>query len=121
METWGTFSSSYSGSMGLLLNGNGVHIDHPPYAEALEVGANIKPLNPDLPIVNKNINVSVATPNATGPAILVTSPNIPTPPTAPTVTVNVSVTPPAAVNPINVGAVTVTSPSVPSVGKIEIE
>ncbi|MGF6907198.1 autotransporter-associated N-terminal domain-containing protein [Fusobacterium sp. PH5-44] len=117
----GTFESSFSGSMGLLTQGNGVHIDHPPYAEALEIGANIKPLNPDLPVVNKNISINVATPNATGPAISVNPPSIPTPPTAPTVTVNVNVTPPAAVNPINVGAVTVAPPNVPNVGKIEID
>ncbi|MGF6907939.1 hypothetical protein M2092_002498, partial [Fusobacterium sp. PH5-44] len=81
----------------------------------------MKPLNPDLPIVNKNIDVNVATPNATGPAISVTPPAIPTAPTAPTVTVNVNVTPPSPVNAINVGAVTVATPNVPNVGKIEID
>ncbi|MGF6907806.1 hypothetical protein M2092_002363, partial [Fusobacterium sp. PH5-44] len=110
-----TFTSTVgtSEALGLLTNGNGVYIDEPAWISSIELGANIKPLNPDLPVINKNVSISVGTPTLAG----IPNPSVPAiaAPTAPSTVVvpTISVTAPSSVAQITINAPTMPSPSVP--------
>ena len=54
-----------SGNIGKdkIMSGNGVAVDNESFSEKINLGANIKPLNPELPIIKPNISVNVSTPN----------------------------------------------------------
>ena len=115
-----------SGNIGKdkIMSGNGVAVDNEVFREEIEVGANIKPIQPDLPVVNPNISVSASAPTVNlgilpgtvTPTIVgiptVTAPVV-IPPTAPA-GVSVSVTTPAAVDKVTVTAPVVTTPVAPS-------
>ncbi len=45
-----------------IMAGNGVAVDNEVFREEIEVGANIKPIHPDLPVVNPSVSVSVSAP-----------------------------------------------------------
>ncbi|MDR1832746.1 MAG: hypothetical protein LBQ97_08490, partial [Fusobacteriaceae bacterium] len=99
-------------ALGEVVDGRGVYIDDPPHAEAIDVGANIKPLSPTIPDVSKTVTVDVSTPASItlpGMPFTPTQPGSVTPPSSPAV----SVTPPDAV-----GAITVSPPSgvTPNIG-----
>ena len=79
-----------------LLAGNGVYIREIPHMASLEIGANIMPLDPEIPSVSKNVSVSVNTP------VLGSIPSIPVAPSAPA---NVSIS-------VNAPVINVTAPSV---------
>jgi len=95
--------------MDALLGGNGVYIDQSPYVASIELGANISPLSPVLPTVDKTVSVTVGTPNLTG----IPNPTVPvvTPPTAPSAVVAPSITVSA---PSAVGTITIASPLAPT-------
>ena len=65
-----------------IMSGNGVAVDNEVFRETIEVGANIKPIEPELPVINPSVSVSVsvATPAAVD-KITVTAPTITTPTT----------------------------------------
>ncbi|MGF6906521.1 autotransporter-associated N-terminal domain-containing protein [Fusobacterium sp. PH5-44] len=96
---------NFPNAMGELGQGNGVYLNEVPYMASLDIGANILPLDPDIPNVSKNVNVNVDAP------VLGSIPSTPAAPVAPeaiNITVNkpvVNVTAPSAV-----GSVSVTSP-----------
>ena len=115
-----------SGNIGKdkIMSGNGVAVDNESFSETINLGANIKPLNPELPIIKPNISVNVSTPNVSlgslpGTVVpgVVTIPTVTTPtlilPGAPT-PVSVSVSTPSAVAAISVTAPTITTPNTPS-------
>ncbi|WP_462425280.1 autotransporter-associated N-terminal domain-containing protein [Fusobacterium sp. THCT13E1] len=96
-----------------LMAGNGVAVDTEVFRETIEVGANIKPVEPVLPEINKVINVSIGIPQITGvPNITLSSPNSPTAPTS-IITPTINVTTPGAVASINVTAPSVPTPTIP--------
>ncbi|WP_462424807.1 autotransporter-associated N-terminal domain-containing protein [Fusobacterium sp. THCT13E1] len=96
-----------------IMAGNGVAVDTEVFREEIEVGANIVPIEPILPEINKTINVTVGVPTIGGIPSL-TSPTV-TAPTAPGAIIppTISVTIPGAVASINVTAPTVPTPTVP--------
>ena len=106
-----------------LLDGNGVAVDDEVFREEIEVGANIKPIQPELPLVNPSISVSASAPTVILGALPGTvTPTVASIPsvTAPTITapaapggVSVTVTTPSAVDKITVTAPTVTTPTTP--------
>ncbi|SQJ04199.1 Uncharacterised protein [Fusobacterium ulcerans] len=115
-----------SGNIGKdkIMSGNGVAVDNESFSETINLGANIKPLNPELPIIKPNISVNVSTPNVSlgslpGTVVpgVVTIPTVTTPtlilPGAPT-PVSVSVSTPSAISAISVTAPTITTPNTPS-------
>ncbi|WP_462424912.1 autotransporter-associated N-terminal domain-containing protein [Fusobacterium sp. THCT13E1] len=107
-----------------IMSGNGVAVDTESFSETINLGANIKPLNPELPIIEPNINVSASTPTVSlgtlpGTVIpgvvaipTVTTPTLVLPGTPATVSVNVST--PSAVTAISVTAPAVTTPNTPA-------
>ena len=117
---------SSSGNIGKdkIMSGNGVAVDNKSFSETINLGVNIKPLNPELPIIEPNISVNVSTPNVSlgslpGTVVpgVVTIPTVTTPtlilPGAPT-PVSVSVSTPSAISAISVTAPTITTPNTPS-------
>ena len=114
-----------SGNIGKdkIMSGNGVAVDNESVSETINVGANIKSLNPELPRIEPNINVSVTTPtvnlgglpgtvNPVVPVISsITAPVI-IPPTAP-MGASVSEATPSAVAAISVTAPIITTPNTP--------
>ncbi|WP_232044082.1 autotransporter-associated N-terminal domain-containing protein [Fusobacterium ulcerans] len=103
-----------------LIAGNGVAVDTEVFRETIEVGANIKPVVPVLPEINKVINVSIGIPQITGvPNITPSSPNSPTAPPS-IITPTINVTTPGAVASINVTAPTVTTPTTPAEKNITV-
>ena len=122
-----------SGNIGVdkILEGNGVAVDDNVFRETIEVGANIKLIQPELPVVNPNVSVTVSAPTVNLGALPETvSPTTPpiTPITAPSINapsapagVSVTVTTPSAVEKITVTAPTITTPTVPSDKNIEIK
>ena len=46
-----------------ITSGNGVAVDLEGFRETIEIGANIKPVEPELPVINSNISVSPTAPN----------------------------------------------------------
>ncbi len=115
-----------SGNIGKdkIMSGNGVAVDNESFSETINLGANIKPLNPELPIIKPDISVNVSTPNVSlgslpGTVVpgVVTIPTVTTPtlilPGAPT-PVSVSVSTPSAISAISVTAPTITTPNTPS-------
>ncbi|WP_462424522.1 autotransporter-associated N-terminal domain-containing protein, partial [Fusobacterium ulcerans] len=113
-----------------IMSGNGVGVDNEVFREEIEVGANIKPIEPELTVINPSVSVSVSAPIVNLDALPGTiSPTMPTMPTvtAPVVAVptapsgvNVSVTTPGAVDRITVTAPTVTTPTTPSDKNINV-
>ena len=115
-----------SGNIGKdkIMSGNGVAVDTEVFRETIEVGANIKPIEPELPVINPSVSVSVSAPTVslgtlpgtvsptmpTMPTITVPVVSVPTPPNG----VSVSVATPAAVDKITVTAPTITTPTTPS-------
>ena len=107
-----------------IMSGNGVAVDNEVFRETIEVGANIKPIEPELPVINPSVSVSVSAPTVSlGTLPGTVSPTMPTMPTitAPVVSVptppngvSVSVATPAAVDKITVTAPTITTPTTPS-------
>ncbi|MDU1911291.1 hypothetical protein, partial [Fusobacterium sp.] len=105
-----------SGNIGKdkIMAGNGVAVDNEVFRETIEVGANIKPIQPDLPVVNPSISVTASAPSVNlgglpgtvTPAIVgiptITAPVVAVP-VAPA-GVSVTVTTPAAVDKITVTA-----------------
>ncbi|BBA50818.1 putative autotransporter [Fusobacterium varium] len=113
-----------------VMAGNGVVVDNEVFRETIEVGANIKPVEPVLPTINPNVSVNVsapvvnlgALPGTVSPVVpsisTVTAPSI-TSPTAPgSLSVNVST--PSAVGKITVSAPTVTTPATPAEKNITV-
>ena len=113
-------NASMSDALNSLNAGNGVYIDEPAWIANVELGANIVPLNPDLPTINKTVSVSVGTPSLTG----IPNPSVPaiTPPGAPaTVTVpSISVSAPSAVGTISINPPTMPNPQVPGPKSITV-
>ncbi|MDR3258373.1 MAG: autotransporter-associated N-terminal domain-containing protein, partial [Fusobacteriaceae bacterium] len=105
---------------GLVVDGNGVFIDALPYGEALDVGANIKLLDPGIPVVSKDVTVSVTPPPGVNPPGAPATPGAPNPVTVNVTKPTVDVSAPAAVGKVDVGSPTIgggiTAPTAPSVG-----
>ncbi|MEQ3308893.1 autotransporter-associated N-terminal domain-containing protein, partial [Fusobacterium varium] len=107
-----------------IMSGNGVAVDTEVFRETIEVGANIKPIHPSLPLVNPSVSVNVsaptvnlgALPGTVSPTIVgvptISAPSI-SAPSAPS-GVSVSVSTPSAVAAISVTAPTITTPTAPS-------
>ena len=117
----GSYVSDFKGSsLDLLTQGNGVYLDEPAWIASVELGANIAPLNPNLPTINKEISVSVGTPSLTS----IPNPSVPTiaAPTAPSTVVVpvISVTAPSSVAQITINAPTMPSPTVPGEKNITV-
>jgi len=105
----------------LLRIGNGAVSIGMPHSLEVDLGVNVTPLNPIIPVVSKNIKVNIDVPSVPQVSISVPNPIIPifptglsTPPavgaiTAPTVSVNV--VKPNAIAPITVAAVNPTAPN----------
>ena len=121
-----------SGNIGKdkIMSGNGVAVDNKSFSETVNLRANIKSLNPELPIIEPNINVSATTPtvslgalpgtvNPVVPVISTITAPIIMPPTAP-VGVLVSVTTPSAISSISVTTPTITAPNTPSNKEINV-
>ena len=114
-----------TGNIGVdkILEGNGVAVDNEVFRETIEVGANIKLIQPDLPVVNPNISVTASAPEVNlgtlpgtiTPTIVniptITSPIV-TVPTAPA-GVSVTVSTPSAVEKITITPPVITSPLSP--------
>ena len=129
IEAVNKYSSSLpesTGNMGKdkVIAGNGVVVDNEVFRETIEVGANIKLVEPVLPVINPNISINVSvsevnlgalpeTINLITPVVSeVTAPVIAVP-TAPNgLTVNVST--PKAIEKITVTAPTITAPATPA-------
>ena len=113
-----------------IMAGNGVAVDTEVFRETIEVGANIKPIEPELPIINPSVSVNVSTPTVNlGVLPGTVSPTMPTMPTitAPVVSipsspsgVSVSITTPAAVDKITVTAPVITTPTTPGDKNINV-
>jgi len=113
-----------------VIAGNGVAVDNEVFRETIEVGANIKPVEPVLPIINPNVSVNVSAPvvnlgalpgtvSPVMPSISAVTPPSITPPTAPgSLSVNVST--PSAVDKITVSTPTVTTPATPAEKSITV-
>ncbi|WP_443864335.1 autotransporter-associated N-terminal domain-containing protein, partial [Fusobacterium ulcerans] len=104
-----------SGNIGKdkIMSGNGVAVDTEVFRETIEVGANIVPVEPILPEINKTINITVGVPTIGGiPTITAPTIAAPTAPAAIT-TPTINVTTPGAVASINVTAPSVPTPTVP--------
>ena len=113
-----------------VIAGNGVVVDNEVFRETIEVGANIKPVEPVLPIINPNVSVNVSAPvvnlgvlpgtvSPVMPSISAVTPPSITPPTAPgSLSVNVST--PSAVDKITVSTPTVTTPATPAEKNITV-
>ena len=105
----------------LLVSGNGSVSVAMPNSVEVDLGVNIVPLNPSIPVVSKTVDVSVDVPSIPQVTVSVPTPNVPTfpavtatPPTMGTITapsVSVSVEKPEAVSPITVGSVNPASPN----------
>ena len=103
-----------------VMAGNGVVVDNEVFRETIEVGANIKPVEPELPSINPNVSVNVSAPvvslgalpgtvSPTMPSISTVTAPVVAPPTAPgNLSVNVS-------TPLAVDKITVTPPSIPTI------
>ena len=104
-----------SGNIGVdkILAGNGVAVDNEIFREEIKVGANIVPVEPILPEINKAINISVGIPTIGGIPSL-TTPTVTAPATPAAINPpTISVTTPGAVASINVTAPNVPTPTVP--------
>ena len=114
-----------------IIAGNGIVVDNEVFRETIEVGANIKPVEPTLPTINPNVSVNVSAPvvnlgvlpgtvSPVTPSITPVSAPIITLPTAPgNLSVNVST--PSAVDKITVSAPIVSTPITPTEKNIEIK
>ena len=103
-----------------VIAGNGVVVDNEVFRETIEVGANIKPIEPVLPTINPNVSVNVSAPvvnlgalpgtvSPTMPSISTVTAPVVIPPTAPgNLSVNVS-------TPSAVDKITVTTPITPTI------
>ena len=103
-----------------VMAGNGVVVDNEVFRETIEVGANIKPVEPELPSINPNVSVNVSAPvvslgalpgtvSPTMPSISTVTAPVVVPPTAPgNLSVNVS-------TPSAVDKITVTTPPTPAI------
>ena len=103
-----------------VIAGNGVVVDNEVFRETIEVGANIKPVEPVLPTINPNVSVNVSAPvvnlgalpgtvSPTMPSISTVTAPVVIPPTAPgNLSVNVS-------TPSAVDKITVTTPITPTI------
>ncbi|MDR1835508.1 MAG: hypothetical protein LBQ96_06865, partial [Fusobacteriaceae bacterium] len=106
-----------SDPQGALEGGNGVFIEEEPYMETVELGANIKPLNPTLPNITKDVTLNVGSATLTPPP----TPTIPT--VNPPGTVSATpVTPstPGAISPVNLNPPTVNKPSTPQAPALSV-
>ena len=113
-----------------ILEGNGFAVDDTVFRETIEVGANIKLIQPDLPIVNPNISVTASAPEVNlgvlpktiNPAIAsvptVTAPVIAAP--IPPGGVSVTVSTPSAVEKITVTTPVITAPTAPTEKNVKI-
>ena len=113
-----------------LIAGNGVAVDTEVFRETIEVGANIKPVEPELPEINPNVSVNVSAPTITlgglpstvapmvGGIGTITAPTLGaiTPPSE----ISVSVTTPAAVDKITVTTPTIATPAAPGEKNITV-
>ena len=114
-----------------VLSGNGVVVDNEVFRETIEVGANIKPVEPVLPTISPNVSVNVSAPvvnlgtlpGTVNPIMpqyhAVIAPTITAPSTPGGINVNVST--PAAVAKITVTAPTAKTPAIPAEKNIEIK
>jgi hypothetical protein len=98
---------------------NGFTTTGTPHSISVELGVQITPLKPDVPVVNVTVPSIVvaapATPVISAPSLTVPTPVLPSSvPTAPSVNVTVAVTAPAAVAPISITAPVAPNPSVPA-------
>ena len=103
-----------------VIAGNGVVVDNEVFRETIEVGANIKPVEPVLPTINPNVSVNVSAPvvnlgalpgtvSPTMPSISTVTAPVVIPTTAPgNLSVNVS-------TPSAVDKITVTTPITPTI------
>ena len=99
-----------------IVTGNGVAVDDTVFREEINLGVNIKLIKPKLPVINKDINISMESPDVKVPSIPNLVVNIPTSPTSGTpLPVNVST--PVSVNKIET---TITSPKTPIVPEDKI-
>ena len=113
-----------------IIAGNGIVVDNEVFRETIEVGANIKPVEPTLPTINPNVSVNVSAPvvnlgvlpgtvSPVTPSITPVSAPIITLPTAPgNLSVNVST--PSAVDKITVSAPIVSTPTTPTEKNITV-
>ncbi|MHD0318791.1 autotransporter-associated N-terminal domain-containing protein [Fusobacterium sp. THCT1E2] len=113
-----------------LIAGNGVAVDTEVFRETIEVGANIKPVEPVLPEINPNVSVNVSAPTITlgglpstvapivGGIGTITAPTLGT--IIPPSEVSVSVATPAAVDKITVSVPVVTTPVTPAEKNITV-
>ena len=117
------YKTSKNSATDKVMGGNGFAVDDTVFRETIEVGANIKPVQPDLPVVNPNISVTASAPEVnlgtlpgTVTPTIVNIPTITSPivtvPTAPA-GVSVTVSTPSAVEKITVTAPVVTAPTAP--------
>ena len=105
----------------LLIQGNGSVSVAMPNSVEVDLGVNIVPLSPTIPVVSKDVDVSIDVPSIPSVTVSVPTPNVPSfptitanPPTVGTITppsVSVSVEKPEAVSPITVSAVNPITPS----------
>ena len=114
-----------------VLSGNGVVVDNEVFRETIEVGANIKPVEPVLPTISPNVSVNVSAPvvnlgtlpGTVNPIMpqyhAVIAPTITAPSTPGGINVNVST--PAAVAKITVTAPTAKKPIISAEKNIEIK
>jgi len=124
------YKTSKSKGTAKVLEGNGFAVDDTVFRETIEVGANIKLIQPDLPTVTPNISVTAsapkvnlgALPKTINPAVAsvstVTAPVIaaPTPPGG----VSITVSTPSAVEKITVTAPVITAPMAPTEKNVKI-
>ena len=113
-----------------VLAGNGVVVDNEVFRETIEVGANIKPVEPVLPTISPNVSVNVSAPVVNlGTLPGTVNPIMPSVPSviAPTITapstpggINVNVSTPAAVAKITVTAPTAKTPAIPAEKNITV-
>ena len=105
----------------LLTQGNGAVSVAMPNSVEVDLGVNIVPLSPTIPVVSKDVDVSIDVPSIPNVTVSVPTPNVPSfptitasPPTVGTITppsVSVSVEKPEAVSTISVAAVNPITPS----------
>lgn len=83
----GTMSGEYAFKV---QGANGVAVDEEGFAVEFDLGVNITPLEPTIPVMSKDINISLQEPQLNVPNLNVAMPNTPVPPASPTPSINIT-------------------------------
>ncbi|MGF6906403.1 autotransporter-associated N-terminal domain-containing protein [Fusobacterium sp. PH5-44] len=107
----GTMSGNYPFKV---QGANGVAVDEEGFSIEFDLGVNITPLEPIIPSVVKDMNITIQEPALNVPNLNVAMPNTPVAPASPSLSVNVAVVAPDPIQSLVVNAPSAPVPTVPS-------